>query len=107
MHSLKQWYALAAFVVVACAPSDPNGPARNRITSGPPASDSTAPPQGGDSVSVLNPLDTLGLGGVTGGVYSQNDSGWVWITGADVSLYKGDPANPQTWRLVRTSRTTP
>lgn len=107
MNSLNRWYALAAFVVVACAPSDPNGPARNGITSGRPGSDSTAPPPGDDSVSVLNPLDTLGLGGVTGGVYSQNDSGWVWIAGADVSLYKGDPANPQTWKLVRTTRTTP
>jgi hypothetical protein len=85
----------AAGVVVACTAHEPSGPPiiRNATPDSTPAHDST-------------PQSAGGHGTIAGGVISQDSNGFVSIDDATVWVYAGDPANPATWSLKATARTT-
>lgn len=67
--------------------------------------------RGNDSIPVdsTTPPDSTpppgGTGSIGGGVFSQDSSRFINIPDADVWLYTGDPARPETWSLVTFART--
>jgi len=76
--------------VTACSISDSSSPEGTRTGNGAAGSTDSLPPP------PRPPVDTTALATISGGVATQDSAGLVGVAGAEVWLYRGDPAHPES-----------